>query len=327
MVSVDIELIKVSKEFPGVMALDEVSCRVAHGHIHGLLGPNGAGKSTMMKIIAGLLSPSQGRVEVRAPVGLLLEDPPLYPNMRVMDFLEFVAAIQGVERRSISKQVRDVVEQCGLGNVQQRLIGNLSKGYKQRVGVAQALVFDPSILVLDEPTVGLDPIAIEDIRELIRSLSGSGQHTVLLSTHLLHEVNILCSEITIINRGQVVQSGGIEAIQQGLQKNLQTKQVIRVEVAHWNASLEREVMKALPFEDVEVEVEVEVRAPRPCGPRAVALKLFSGEEQDLRPRLSEFLIKKNCDLLSLKREQLDMEDIFRLATQQTTQQEGAAPCP
>ena len=293
-----IKLIKVSKEFPGIKVLDDVSFSVTKGRIHGLLGPNGAGKTTTMKIIAGLLPPSKGEVKVKSSVGLLPENPPLYSNMIVEDFLSFVAAIQGVKKNLIKKQVGETMEKCGLSSVIKRFIGHLSKGFKQRLGIAQALVFNPEILIFDEPTVGLDPMAIEDIRALILSLQGS--HTILLSTHLLHEVDILCSEMTIINKGRIVQTGGMESIQ----KSFEARQIIQVELANWNEHIKDEMKKIFSFDNMEQKDH----------DGHVDLKFYFKEENDLRIELSEFFISKNCGLLSFKRQRMNVEDIFRMTT-------------
>ena len=293
-----IKLIKVSKEFPGIKVLDDVSFSVTKGRIHGLLGPNGAGKTTTMKIIAGLLPPSKGEVKVKSSVGLLSENPPLYSNMIVEDFLSFVAAIQGVKKNLIKKQVGETMEKCGLSSVIKRFIGHLSKGFKQRLGIAQALVFNPEILIFDEPTVGLDPMAIEDIRALILSLQGS--HTILLSTHLLHEVDILCSEMTIINKGRIVQTGGMESIQ----KSFEARQIIQVELANWNEHIKDEMKKIFSFDNMEQKDH----------DGHVDLKFYFKEENDLRIELSEFFISKNCGLLSFKRQRMNVEDIFRMTT-------------
>ena len=293
-----IKLINVFKEFPGIKVLDDVSFTVTKGHVHGLLGPNGAGKTTTMKIIAGLLPASKGEVKVESSVGLLPENPPLYYNMTVRDYLAFVAAIQGVQKNLIEGQVRMAVEKCGLSSVIKRPVGNLSGGFKQRVGIAQALVFNPEILVLDEPTVGLDPMAIEDIRALIRSLQGT--HTILLSTHLLHEVDILCTEMTIIQKGRIVRTGKMENIE----KSFEARQIIQVELSNWDEHIEREMKKMFSFENLEQKF---------CDDH-VDLKFYFKQDRDMRMELSEFFINKNCGLLSFKRKRMNTEDIFRLTT-------------
>ena len=214
--SLAIHLKNITKEYPGIKALNGIDLKVKRGTIHGFLGPNGAGKSTAMNIIAGLTPPSSGEVYIdgeavleddsiaKAKIGLLPEHPPLYLNMRVEDYLNFCQEING------GRDVEDcqrVIARCGLACVKGRLIGNLSKGFRQRVGIAQSLVFGAKIIILDEPTVGLDPNAIAEVRELILELKAD--HTILLSTHQLHEVARICDEITIINDGKIIKTGSL----------------------------------------------------------------------------------------------------------------------
>ena len=202
-----IEIKNLSKNYPGRVALNDISFSVKKGSVHGFLGPNGAGKSTTMKILSGLIPESSGEFKVNGKVGFLPEHPPVYPNMSVEDYLTFVLKIYSPEKSTnhiAQNSVADVMEKTGLTDVKERLIGNLSKGYQQRVGIAQALVHSPEIIILDEPTVGLDPVAISDIRDLINKLKKD--HTILFSTHQLHDVELLCSEITLINHGRIVVS-------------------------------------------------------------------------------------------------------------------------
>lgn len=209
-----IEAIGLTKYYGLVPAIEGVSFRVERGEILGFLGPNGAGKTTTMRILTGFMPPSSGTavvaehditddsLEVRRRVGYMPENVPLYTEMVVRRFLSHVAEIKGVPRPARRAETDDVIDRCGLGSVAHRVIGNLSKGYRQRVGLAQALVGKPPVLILDEPTVGLDPAQIVEIRELIRRLAP--EHTVLLSTHILPEVAMLCQRVLIINRGRVV---------------------------------------------------------------------------------------------------------------------------
>ncbi len=217
-----IELRNVVKEYPGVVALDGVDLKVKKGSIHGFLGPNGAGKSTTMKIIAGLIPPTSGEVyiggvdalkdskAVKSMIGILPETPPLYMNMKVRDYLEFCQKINTLDPKKFGP-VDAIMQKCGVDDVAHRLIGNLSKGYKQRVGMAQAMVYGAETIVLDEPTVGLDPNAISEMRNLILELKK--EHTILLSTHQLHEVARICDEITIINKGQILRTGTLIEVQ------------------------------------------------------------------------------------------------------------------
>jgi gliding motility-associated transport system ATP-binding protein len=215
-----IEVKKLFKKYGDFAAVNGVSFQVEKGKILGFLGPNGAGKTTTMRIIAGFMPATAGEVtigghniftapmEARRQIGYLPEVPPLYPDLTVKDYLTFVAKIKGVPRKQILERVLKVADQCGITDYLGRRTEVLSKGYKQRVGLAQALVSDPAVLILDEPTIGLDPNQIKEIRTLIRSLAG--EHTVVLSTHILPEVTMTCDEVVIINRGRVVAADSLE---------------------------------------------------------------------------------------------------------------------
>jgi ABC-2 type transport system ATP-binding protein len=209
-----IEVEHLSKNYGSTPAIADVTFKVEPGEILGLLGPNGAGKTTTMRILTGYLPASSGTARiagydvrensmaVRSRIGYLPETPPLYPDMTVEGFLDFVAQIKGVKRRDRSGRVNFVLERCHLTAKRRVLIGKLSRGFKQRVGIAQAIVHDPPAIILDEPTVGLDPKQIVEVRNLIKSLAG--EHTIILSTHILPEASMTCSRIAIINRGQIV---------------------------------------------------------------------------------------------------------------------------
>jgi ABC-2 type transport system ATP-binding protein len=203
-------------------ALENVSFDVKRGEVLGLLGPNGAGKSTCMQIIAGTLSPSQGEVLVNATdimddpinakkqIGFLPEHPPVYRELTVNEYLDYVASIRGVNKKDIHDAVEKAKQQCGLSKTGERLIGNLSKGYQQRVGIAQAVIHQPAVVILDEPTVGLDPIQIREIRALIRELGGN--HSVILCTHILPEVMAVCDRVQIIDNGRLVLNENIDTL-------------------------------------------------------------------------------------------------------------------
>jgi len=220
-----IEVRNLTKRYGDIVAVEDVSFSAAKGQILGFLGPNGAGKTTTMRVITGFLPATSGTVrvagfdifenahEVRKRIGYLPENPPLYDDMSVAAYLSFVARIKGVGRAEAPEAVARVAERCGLKDVVRRTLGNLSKGFRQRVGLAQALIHDPSVLVLDEPTIGLDPKQIIDIRGLIRDLSG--ERTVILSTHILPEVAQLCTKVVIIDRGRIAVEGPIEELTAG----------------------------------------------------------------------------------------------------------------
>ncbi len=212
-----IEVSHLTKRYGDLLAVDDASFRVEKGQILGFLGPNGAGKTTTMRMITGFMPPTNGSVrvagfdtvrdsmEVRRRIGYLPESPPLYLDMTVNGYLRFAARLKGLRRSEVGDALERVSSVCGLDDVRERLVGHLSKGYRQRVGLAQALIHNPPVLVLDEPTIGLDPRQIIDIRELIGTLRG--EHTIILSTHILPEVTQVCEKVVIINEGRVAVEG------------------------------------------------------------------------------------------------------------------------
>jgi len=219
-----VEVSHLTKYYGDFCAIQNVSFTAQRGEILGLLGPNGAGKTTTMRIITGFMPSTEGTVgvegfdvfkeshEVRRRIGYLPENPPLYNDMTVSAYLKFVGRIKGVSRKEISSALNAVLERCSLTEVADRLVGRLSKGYRQRVGLAQALIHSPAVLILDEPTLGLDPRQIIEIRNLIRELSGD--RTVILSTHILPEVSQLCNKVVIINEGRVVVEKNLKELTQ-----------------------------------------------------------------------------------------------------------------
>ena len=217
-----IEVSHLTKQYGNHLAVDDVSFTVADGQICGLLGPNGAGKSTIMNILTGYLSATSGQVTVaghplpeeadaaKACVGYLPEQPPLYPEMTVQEYLTFAAELKGVKKAERKEQVYRAARRTGLEAVLPRLIRSLSKGYKQRVGIAQALLGSPRLIILDEPTVGLDPAQVIEIRKLIRELGRA--HTVILSSHILSEVQAVCQQILILSKGHLAAAGSLEEL-------------------------------------------------------------------------------------------------------------------
>ena len=217
-----IEVSHLTKKYGGHLAVDDVSFTVEDGQIYGLLGPNGAGKSTIMNILTGYLSATSGQVtvaghplpeeadEAKACVGYLPEQPPLYPEMTVGEYLNFVAELKKVPRAQRKEQVHRAARRTGLERVLPRLIRSLSKGYKQRVGIAQALLGSPKIIILDEPTVGLDPAQVIEMRKLIRELGKA--HTVILSSHILSEVQAVCQQVLILSKGKLAASGTLQEL-------------------------------------------------------------------------------------------------------------------
>jgi gliding motility-associated transport system ATP-binding protein len=210
----------LTKRYGDVTAIEDISFQVEKGEIIGFLGPNGAGKTTTMRIITGFLPSTDGTVtvsgydifekpmEVKKRIGYLPEHPPVYGDMTVSGYLKFVAKIKGVSRADRADAMERVIDRCGLKEARNTIIGKLSKGYKQRIGLAQAMIHDPEVLILDEPTIGLDPKQIIEIRELIKGLAGA--HTIILSTHILPEVTMICSRCLIIDRGRIVADDSLE---------------------------------------------------------------------------------------------------------------------
>ncbi|MFN0172369.1 MAG: ABC transporter ATP-binding protein [Bryobacteraceae bacterium] len=217
----------LTKRYARHVAVNNVSFEVTKGEIVGFLGPNGAGKTTTMRVLTCFLPPTEGRaevagfdvmeqpLEVKRRIGYLPETPPLYPEMEVSEYLHFVGRLKGIPSGELSRRVDEVAERCAVADVKLKLIAKLSKGYRQRVGLAQAIIHNPEVLVLDEPTAGLDPKQINETRELIHKLSGD--HTIILSTHILPEVEHTCQKVIIINRGQIVATDSVANLKSRLQ--------------------------------------------------------------------------------------------------------------
>lgn len=265
----------VTKKYAAQLAVDNISFEVARGELVGFLGPNGAGKTTTMRMLTGYLPMNSGTIEVagydvskdplevRKRVGYLPENCPLYPEMRVDEYLRFRAELKGVSPSARKAKLNTVKEQCGLTEVGKRVIGQLSKGFRQRVGLADSLIHDPELLVLDEPTVGLDPFQIRQVRELITKLAK--EHTILLSTHILQEVEAICERILIINEGQIVASD----TEENLHRKLHACSIIEVEImADKDVAMEKvsqleglDVRKANELADGWLWIEIEADSP------------------------------------------------------------------
>ena len=260
-----IEVQQLTKRYPALTALDRISFEVRPGEIMGFLGPNGAGKTTTLRILTGLLSPTDGTVaidglnvathslEIRRRIGYLPENVALYPELRVQEYLAYRATIKGVGRPQRRARVDEALQRCDLGEVRGRLIGRLSKGFRQRVALADCLLARPPILILDEPTVGLDPHQIRQTRELIRELGRTT--TILLSTHILPEVEMICRRVTIIDKGKIVAIDTPD----NLRKAMAGTQVVHVGLRGEGAAIEQAVahLKTLPGLTAEVRVPLE----------------------------------------------------------------------
>ncbi|CAM3393340.1 ATP-binding cassette domain-containing protein [Rhodothermus bifroesti] len=305
-----IEVRELTKRYGSELAVDRISFSVRAGEVVGFLGPNGAGKTTTMKVITCYLPPTEGTVfvdgldvrrdslAIRRKIGYLPENTPLYPDMVTYDYLEFVAAMRGLEGAARRRRLAEVVEVCGLGEVLHKRIETLSKGYRQRVGLAQAMVHDPPILILDEPTSGLDPNQIVEIRTLIKTLGR--EKTVILSTHILPEVQASCDRVLIIHRGRIVADGTPDALQlaHGGQRLLFGVFAPEPEV---RAALER-------IDGVRVE---EVRSE---SDGSLLLRLGTEGQRDLRPELFQLAVDRGWKLTELHRERVDLEEVFRQLT-------------
>ena len=300
-----IELNELTRFYGQKMAISNVSFKVNKGEILGLLGPNAAGKTTTMRILTCYMPPTSGTatvggydifdhsMEVRRITGYLPENPPIYSDLVVEDYLYFVAQIKGVEKERIQKEIETVIEKASIGDVRKRVIGKLSKGYKQRVGLAQSLMNNPEVVILDEPTVGLDPKQIREIRELIKNLKGD--HTVILSSHILPEVEQTCERVVIISEGQVVAEDRTE----NLVSRSKGSDRVLLEVE----GNKKEVEKILKSFKSVTAVQI---TSMPSG----RLKVTVESSKDMRKEFSKSLINNNIGLLEMQSDRLTLEDIF-----------------
>ena len=301
----------VTKKYPARLAVDDISFEVSRGEIVGFLGPNGAGKTTTMRMLAGYLPMSSGTIEVagydvvkqpqevRRRIGYLPENCPLYPEMRVDEYLRFRAELKGVKPAARRAKINEVKEQCGLTEVGKRIIGQLSKGFRQRVGLADSLVHDPELLILDEPTVGLDPYQIRQVRELIKQLAE--RHTILLCTHILPEVEAICERILIINEGRIVAAD----TEENLHKKLHACTVIEMEVL---AELETATAKVGGMGGVDV------RASSNLDGGWVWLEL-EADSSEMREELFNLAVTEGWGLRELSEQEHSLEDTFVQITQ------------
>ncbi|HIE50542.1 MAG TPA: ATP-binding cassette domain-containing protein [Armatimonadetes bacterium] len=312
-----IEVEHLTKYYGSIKAVDNVTFRVEKGEILGFLGPNGAGKTTTMRIITCFLPATAGTVrvagydvfeeplEVRRRIGYLPEEIPLYPEMTVTYYLDFFGRLKGVPKKVRPERVEAVIESCGLEDRRHEIIGKLSKGYRQRVGLAQALLNDPEVLVLDEPTLGLDPRQIIEIRQLIKSLKG--EHTIILSSHILPEVSMVCDRVVVINEGQVV----AEDTPENLAARLRRAETIRLEV-RGPTNRVAECLQTLEG----------VRKVQPEGQERAGIQTYQVETElgrDLREAVAKTLIENGFGLLEMRPVGMTLEEIFlRL----TTEEEG-----
>jgi len=302
-----IEVQDLTKAYGSVTAVDHVSFSVKKGEILGFLGPNGAGKTTTMRILTGFMPATSGTakiggfdvfndsLEVRRHIGYLPEAPPVYPDMSVETYLDFVARIKNVPAEKRPGLIADALQKTGLSDKRHELIKRLSRGYKQRVGIAQALVHDPDVIILDEPTVGLDPKQIIEVRHLIKSLAGT--HTIILSTHILPEVSMTCDRVVIINKGKIA---AVDT-PQNLTNQLKAGQRVRLEVSAPEASLREALGQVAGARRVQVESHSD-------GHLSANVEAEPGK--DIRSALAAKVIEKGWPLFELRGVTLSLEDIF-----------------
>jgi len=316
-----IEVENLSKRYGPTLAVSGVSFNVQKGEVLGFLGPNGAGKTTTMRVITGFFPPTEGKVrvagcdvvdeplEAKRHIGYLPELPPVYPDMTVVEYLAFVGRIKGVSRRDLRTRLDEIVARCAVGDVRNRQIGKLSKGYRQRVGLAQALIHNPDVLVLDEPTAGLDPKQIIETRELIKGLAG--QHTVILSTHILPEVSKTCQRVVVINAGQIVAVGTPDE----LMRRLQGFETVLVTAEGPAAAIIEKFQRVGGVNWVE---------PRESSGERVTLEVHSEKDKDVRAELARATVESGWKLYELRTSGLSLEEIFLKLTTKDLSEEAAA---
>ncbi len=298
-----IEVENLTRYYGSRRAINNISFQIEKGEVVGFLGPNGAGKSTTMNIISCILPASSGSakikgfdtfeqsLEIRKIIGYLPETPPLYPDMIVRDYLKFAAGVRGVDARNISPSIDRVIEKCSLKDVGHRIIGRLSKGYQQRVGLAQAMVHNPEILILDEPTIGLDPIQIIEIRKLIQELAA--EHTIILSSHILPEITQICKRVIIINEGEIAAVDSLEGLTATLRKSERLSLTVRNPEGNVLEKLNglEQVVSAVTGEENQFLIECILRS-------------------NLQDEIARLALENNWGIVELKPVSMTLEDIF-----------------
>ena len=317
-----IKVKELTKKYARTIAVDHVSFEVQKGQIVGFLGPNGAGKTTTMRMLTCFLPPTSGSatvagfdvleqpLEVKKRIGYLPETPPLYPEMETAEYLKFVGRLKGLSASEVNKRVDYVCDRCAIADVKTKLLGKLSKGYRQRVGLAQAIIHNPDVLILDEPTAGLDPKQINETRELIRGLAGD--HTIILSTHILPEVEQTCQQVIIINKGKLVATDSV----QNLQARARGVESVLVEIAGRNGSLDLSVVQR-KLEQIRGISRVQYKTSH------ANRNVFEIESQKgfVRGDLARAVVEAGWDLNELRPAAMSLEEIFL----QLTGEEAAAP--
>ncbi|MDA0196253.1 MAG: ATP-binding cassette domain-containing protein [Bacteroidetes bacterium] len=299
----------LTKAYGPQKAVNNISFEIKTGEVVGFLGPNGAGKSTTMKMICCYMTPTNGDVkldqysilsepeEIKKRIGYLPENNPLYTDMPIIEYLRFTAEIQGMEKSRISERIHEMVELCGLDVEKHKKIGELSKGYRQRVGLAQAMIHDPEVLILDEPTTGLDPNQIIEIRKLIKKLGK--EKTVLLSSHILSEVEATCDRILIINKGRIVADGTSSTLRQ----QAQGQELLTVQIEAANGEVQKELLKLASVATVE-----------PVEDKDGFFRVQSKPDSSSRKPVFDLCVKKKWYLTEMTGIETRLEDVFRELT-------------
>ena len=306
-----IEVKNLTKRYGARKAIDNLNFSIAAGEIVGFLGPNGAGKTTTMNIMTGFIAATAGDVKIngidilseperaKANIGYLPDTPPVYGDMRVSEYLNFVADIKGVKKAGGNRKeiLENIMKQVHIEDISRRLVKNLSRGYRQRVGLAQAMVGNPKVIIMDEPTIGLDPKQIIEMRDVVKRLGN--QHTVILSSHIMQEVSAVCDRVMIINRGKIVASGTPSGLSESLQKG-SGKMLVRVK------GVREQVLSALS----EFPVITSIEATTANEPGTIDLELGGDDGADIREIIFRCMSKNNFPILLMKSTEMTLEEIF-----------------
>ncbi|MCW5980294.1 MAG: ATP-binding cassette domain-containing protein [Bryobacteraceae bacterium] len=315
----------LTKRYARTVAVDNISFEVEKGQIVGFLGPNGAGKTTTMRVLTCFMPPTAGSarvagfdimqqpLEVKKRIGYLPETPPLYPEMEVIEYLNFVGRLKGVSKAALKARIDEVIERCAIGDVRTKLISKLSRGYRQRVGLAQAIIHNPDVLILDEPTAGLDPKQINETRKLIKNLAGS--HTIILSTHILPEVEQTCQQVVIIHRGRLVATDSVDS----LTHRLRGSETVAVEVASSNGDLDPARIQER-LEQVDGVTRVMFRETKASRHR---FEVESAQGRSVRSDVARSVVQAGWDLYELHASSLSLEEIFLQLTATDQPETGA----
>jgi len=318
----------LTKRYGRNVAVDHISFSVRKGQVVGFLGPNGAGKTTTMRVLTCFLPPTAGRatlagfdvleqpLEVKKRIGYLPESPPLYPEMEVVEYLRFVGRLKGVGKSEIGRRVDEVCALCAIGEVRKTLIAKLSKGYRQRVGLAQAIIHNPDVLILDEPTAGLDPKQIIETRALIKNLAAAGAHTILLSTHILPEVEQTCEQVIIISKGKLVATDSVE----NLTHRLHGAESVAVEIESRAGALDA----AAAQRRLEQVAGVSRVVPREAKPGRCLFEVESLQKAAIRGDLARAVVEAGWNLNELRPLAMSLEEIFLQLTASESEEEAVA---